>query len=95
MYVVVRRYSGASALFDTMTQRKDEVERLISGVPGFIAYYAIRSGGEGATVTVCENQAGTQESTRLAADWVRQNVPSVPPTPVSITEGETFIQFGR
>jgi heme-degrading monooxygenase HmoA len=95
MYVVVRRYSNATDLFDTMTQRKDEVERLISGVPGFIAYYAVRSGDEGATVTVCESQAGTQESSRVAADWVRQNVPSVSPTPLSVTEGETFVQFGR
>jgi hypothetical protein len=33
---------------------------------------AIRSAdGGGATITVCEDQTGTTESVRVAADWVR------------------------
>ncbi len=42
MYVVVRRYTGASALVDAMIQREQEVRDLISTVPGFRAYYAAR-----------------------------------------------------
>jgi hypothetical protein len=95
MYIVVRRYSGASALVDAMVQREQEVRELISTVPGFRAYYAARTGGGGgvATVTVCDDKAGTDESTRRAGEWVRANVSGASIGPPEITEGETYITF--
>ena len=95
MHAVVRRYRGASALNDLLAQRSQDVERLLSDVPGFVAYYAIGAGDELATVTVCEDQAGTQESSRRAADWVRQNLTGAAVGAPEITEGEAFIQFSR
>jgi hypothetical protein len=94
MYVVVRSYSGqgASELFDLLGQREDDVKNLISGVPGFVSYAAFRSGDGGMTVTVCQDKAGTDESSRRAADWVKENV-STPGSPPTITEGETVLQF--
>jgi len=44
-------------------------------------------------VTVCETQAGTQESTRRASDWVKQNLTGASIAAPQITEGETFVQF--
>ncbi len=94
MYAVVRRYTGGGQLADALVQRRQEVEQILSGVPGFRAYYALRSGdGTVATVTVCDDQAGTQESTRRAADWVRQNMTGVSMSPPEVTEGETFLNF--
>ena len=95
MYVVVRRYTGASALVDAMTQRQQEVKDLISAVPGFRAYYAARSGDGGAvvTVTVCDSKQGTDESSRRAAEWVRTNMSGASVSPPEITEGETYINF--
>ena len=55
MHAVVRRYRGASALNDLLAERAQDVERLLSDVPGFVAYYAIRAGDELATVTVCDD----------------------------------------
>ena len=54
MYVVVRSYSeqGASALFDLLGEREEDVKTLIGGVPGFVSYAAFRSGDGGMTVTV-------------------------------------------
>jgi hypothetical protein len=95
MHAVVRRYSGASALNDLLAQRSQDVEQLLSDIPGFVAYYAIRAGDELATVTVCQDQAGTQESSRRAAEWVRQNFTGGPVGAPEVTEGEAFIQFGR
>ena len=76
MYAVVRTYSGqgASELFDLLGQREEDVKALISGVPGFRSYAAVRSGDGGVTVTVCEDKAGTDESSRRAAEWVKENV---------------------
>jgi hypothetical protein len=92
--VVVRSYSeqGASALFDLLGQREEDVKILISGVPGFVSYAAFRSGNGGMTVTICQDKAGTDESSRRAAEWVKENVTTTvdPPT---ITEGSTVLQF--
>ena len=93
MYMVVRTWAKAGALADAMLQRQQEVTDLISGVPGFVAYYATRAGDTLTTVTVCDSQAGTQESTRLAGEWVKTNVSGASVAAPNIAEGETFVQF--
>jgi hypothetical protein len=95
MHVVVRRYKGATPLFNELARRQSEVEQVIRGVPGFVAYYLVRTDDGGATITVCEDRAGTQESTRRAADWVRQNVPAAAANPPEVIEGEALYQFAR
>jgi hypothetical protein len=94
MYMVVRSYSGqgASELFDLLGQREEDVKSLISGVPGFVSYAAVRSGDGGMTVTVCQDKAGTDESSRRAAAWVKENVSAMANPPV-IIEGSTVLQF--
>ena len=94
MHAVVRSYSGpgASELFDLLGQREEDVKNLIGGVPGFVSYTAFRSGDGGTTVTVCQDKTGTDESSRRAAEWVKENVSSVANPPV-ITEGSTVLQF--
>jgi len=93
MHVVVRSYSseGASELFDLLGQREDEVQTLISGVPGFVSYAAFRNADGGCTVTICEDRAGTDESSQRAAGWVKENA-TVMVTPV-IIEGDTVLHF--
>ena len=94
MYAVVRSYSGegASELFDQLEQRNDEVKELIGGVPGFVSYTACRSGEGGVTVTVCQDKTGTDESSRRAAEWVKENV-SATAKPPAVTEGSTVVHF--
>jgi hypothetical protein len=95
MYAAVRRYSGhgASELFDVLGQKEEEVRSLISAVPGFISYAAFRSGDGGMTVTICQDKTGTDESSRRAAKWVRENVSTTGSPPVVITEGSTVLLF--
>jgi hypothetical protein len=94
MYAVVRSYSGqgASELFEQLEQRNDEVKDLIGGVPGFISYTAFRSDEGGMTVTVCQDKTGTDESSRRAAEWVKDNI-SATSNPPAITEGSTVVHF--
>jgi hypothetical protein len=95
MHVVVRSYSGsgASEMLETLGQRQSEVEELISGVPGFVSYVAARTGDDtGVTVTVCEDKAGTDESSRRAAEWIKDNV-STSASPPTISEGDTILKF--
>jgi hypothetical protein len=94
MYAVVRRYTGASALADALVQREQEVSSLLKGVPGFRMYHALRtSEGNVATITLCDDKAGTEESSRVAATWVRENLSGASISPPEITEGEVFLNF--
>jgi hypothetical protein len=40
----------------------------------------------------CEDKAGTDESTRRAAEFVKENI-SVQVAPPSVTEGDSLLQF--
>jgi hypothetical protein len=94
MYVVVRRYEGASKLIDAMVERQSDVKEVISSIPGFKAYYAVSTGNGGvATITVCEDQDGASESSRRAAEWGRNNIPGGTINPPEISEGESYINF--
>ena len=95
MHIVVRRWRNAATLAGSMTGRSQDVEELLRGVPGFVAYCAVRNGTEVTTITACDNRAGTQESTRLAGEWVKQNVSASPPAAPEMIEGETILQFRR
>ena len=94
MYTVVRRYTRASELADILLQKQQEVNELISGIPGFKAYYVFRTDwGDVATITVCEDKAGTDESIRGAAVWVRGNVALAEMRAPEIVEGEIILSF--
>jgi len=93
MYLVVRTWTNAGTLADAMQQRTQEVTELIRGVPGFRAYYATRNGDTVTTVTVCDSREGTQESTKRAGEWVKQNLTGAAFGAPTVTEGETFVQF--
>lgn len=93
MHVVVRRWSHGSAVGDAIASRSQEVEELLRGVPGFVAYYALREGDGLTTITVCDDQTGTQESTRRAGEWVKQNLTGAMPGAPEIIEGEAFLHF--
>jgi hypothetical protein len=78
---------------DLLGQREEDVQALIGGVPGFVNYAAVRSGDGGVTMTVCADKAGADESSRRAAQWVKENLGTTTGAP-AITEGDTVLQFG-
>ncbi|MCU1473540.1 hypothetical protein [Amnibacterium sp.] len=95
MYAVVRTYSGQGAadVFDVIVRLQDEVRALFEEIPGFVGYTAVRSGNGGSTMSVCEDKAGTDETTRRAGAFLKDKM-SGPLDPPSITEGEAVLQFG-
>ncbi len=94
MYAVIRHYTGqgASQLFDELEGRQEEVERLIRSVSGLVSYTLLRTGDGGISVTVCQDKAGTDETVRLAAEWISQNSTASANPPV-ISEGDTILQL--
>lgn len=75
MQVVIRKYSGKGAkeLFDVLEKKKAEVESLIRTVKGMVSYTLARSGDGGFSVTVCQDQAGIEESVQKARDFIAKN----------------------
>ena len=92
MYAVIRQYSGASQLIDQLESRKDDVERVIRGVPGLVSYTLLRTDYGGISVTVCQDKAGTDESVRLAAEGIGENITAEWLAPPMIFEGDTILQ---
>jgi len=97
MYASVRRYEGVDpGSVEEIVRRVEEgFVPIISKAPGFIAYYAVNVGeGVTASITVFEDQAGLEESNRMAADWVKENLASLLPNPPEITAGEVVAHKG-
>ena len=94
MYAVVRNYSGQGAkeLFDLLEQRKSEVETIIRSVTGFVSYTLLRSEDGGVTVTVCQDKTGTDESMRVAKEWIQENASDIGSSPPSVSEVSVMLQ---
>ena len=92
MHAAIRQYQVDPGSVDEVRRGINEgFLPIIKDVYGFQAYYAIDAGGgRMATVSVFDDQAGAEESTRMAADWIRQNMPSLVPNPPEVLEGEVF-----
>lgn len=90
----MRSYPAAAALAEAMSAKEAEVKAIISAVPGFISYYAVRDGDNMTSITVCQDKTGTDESTRRAAAWVKENVQGGVGAP-RISEGDSFISFSK
>jgi hypothetical protein len=95
MHCVVRQYSGTGAkeLFDRLDQHKSEVESLLRGVNGFVAYQLLRTADGGVSVTTCQDKAGTDESLRVDADWVSKNTSIPGLNPPQVSEGPVILSL--
>src|SRR6266540_2333123 len=75
MYATVRRYEGIDKVRSEEVTRKvgDSLLPRLRELPGFGGYYLIDAGGGVLTsVGLFESSAQAHESTRLAAQWVRE-----------------------
>jgi hypothetical protein len=71
---VIRRYR-ATNVAELSRVVQDEFVPRVRDIPGFVAYYVVDGGGgDIASITVCEDQAGVDESTRRAAEFVGQSL---------------------
>jgi len=96
MHVVSRFYAGpgAKALFDLLNERKADVEALLRGVGGLVSYTLFWTGNGGVSVTVCHDKAGTDESVKVAREWILKNAPHLKAAPPALAEGEVILHIG-
>ena len=95
MYATVKRYEGVDkSRTDELTKRVGEslLPRL-SKLPGFSGYYLIEAGnGVMSSIGFFDSSAHADESTRVAAAWVRdEKLETALPNPPKITDGEVIV----
>ncbi len=95
MKAVTRNYSGngAKELIDLIEANAAEVEGILRGVDGFIGYTCARTENGGFTLTVCRDQAGIDESVRLAKKWVAENAAATGVGAPAIAVGDVVIHL--
>ncbi|MDP8922140.1 MAG: hypothetical protein M3O34_04600 [Chloroflexota bacterium] len=89
-YAIMRRYEGLNphAIDDLRRQVNEGLVPIISEIPGFLAYCALHTGGDVvASISVFEDRAGADESTRRAAKWVEEHLAGLVPNPPQFTAG--------
>jgi hypothetical protein len=89
MHGVLRHYTLKPKDVDEVIRRIAEGGvPIIKAIRGFVSY-AITDAGNGTVVTysVYESSAGTEESTKKAASWVKENIASMLPTPPQVFAG--------
>jgi len=76
MFAVIRHYHFNPKDGAEIDRRiREEFVPIIKNGKGFVRYYWLDSGdGEGASLSVFKDKAGADESVRLAADWVKENL---------------------
>jgi hypothetical protein len=95
MDVVVRTYSGKGSkeLFALLENHKIDLEKLMRSVKGFESYTLARSSESegGLSMTVCQDKAGTEESVRLAKDWISKNAANISTAAPKVSAGSIII----
>jgi hypothetical protein len=82
---------GNPGLADSLAARGNEIVDVVSGASGLRAYYLIRAGSDTISVTVCNDEAGAQQTNELAASWIRENMPDAASSPPEVAVGEVVL----
>ncbi|HET9392478.1 MAG TPA: hypothetical protein VFO29_02975 [Candidatus Rubrimentiphilum sp.] len=94
MFCVVRQYKmkPVEDFTKLIDQVRDGFLPIVSKAPGYVGYSVARTtDGDLVTTGFFQDRAGADESVRLAADWVKENLASAVDGPPRIMEGE--VQF--
>ena len=76
MYAAIRRYNGFEGAASQIAARvNEEFLPTIRQLPGFLGYHLV-DGGDGTLVSISlfEDRATADESTRVATAWVRERL---------------------
>jgi hypothetical protein len=93
MYATIRKFSGG-ALADALSSRESDIRQEIGEIDGFRAYYLTRtSDGDTLTISIFDDAAGGEESTRGAKAWIQENLADLSIGAPEVTGGEVIYGF--
>jgi hypothetical protein len=95
MHAVIREYSGSGAakLFDVLEKKTAEVKAVLMAVKGFVSYSLVRTAHGGVSITICQDKAGTDESIRVARDWIAKNAGDAGASAPKVSEGTVILHL--
>jgi hypothetical protein len=95
MYATVRRYEGIEPRHtDELTKRVGEtLAPRLSKLPGFSGYFLIDTGdGVMSSIGLFDTSTQAEDSTRVAAEWVREEkLERILQNPPKVTGGEVIV----
>jgi hypothetical protein len=93
MYASIRKYKTKFGKARELAQRVNEgFVPIISKAPGFVAYYVVDAGNDVvASVSIFQDQAGSEESNRMAAAWVKEHIATFFDGPPEIMAGAVIV----
>jgi hypothetical protein len=93
MYAAIRKYRIDPKQSQELARRVESgFVPILNGTKGFVAYFVVDAGdGNVASVSVFDDRAGAEESTRRAAEWVKQNVVEFVRGAPEVTAGEVTV----
>jgi hypothetical protein len=93
MFASIRKYNGAPLMVDELLKKQDEIHAVLKPVKGFQSYYLLKTSDGAVSMTVCEDRLGVEESNRVAANWLKDKLPTFATRPPEITTGELLMQL--
>jgi hypothetical protein len=91
MYTVIRTYTTSDPREVTRLVQQEFVP-IVKDLPGFIGYYLVDAGdGKIASITVCDEREDVEESTKRAAEWVRDRLSALITSGPEVIMGDTVV----
>jgi hypothetical protein len=100
MFATIRTYSpkpgsmNASSIEQLRRQLHDQFLPIAQKIEGFHGYYAVNAGAKLITVSIFESRKGGAESTRRAAEFIKQNPLPFDVGKPDVSEGEVITSAG-
>jgi hypothetical protein len=93
MHTTIRRYKiGKGTAAEVAEKVEDGLAPQLKEIDGFSGYFVLDIGNdEVVSISVFADKAGTDESTKAAADWVPDALAEHEPTAPEVVEGEVLL----
>jgi hypothetical protein len=93
MYTAIRTYRTTDPA-ELARRVESEFLPIVRDVAGFVGYYVVDAGdGAIASITVCADKSGMDESTARAAEWVRDHISELIESGPEILAGDVTVSL--
>ena len=97
MHTVIRTYDCPPDVLAEGRPKLADLEATMRQIPGFVAYYFLETADGLTTITMADDEAGTEKSMDLAVSWVKENLTLSGPLlgAPAVTRGKALIAATR
>ena len=94
-FASIRKYNGQPLLVDELLKRRDDIHSVLRPIKGFRSYYLLKTSDGAVSMTVCEDKLGVDESNRVAANWLKDKLPTFANHTPEIITGEVMMYLNN